>query len=72
MWTKIKDAFYGSETIFWARLQTVLGAFAVGLTYIDPALLKPVLGDNTLGFALFMLGNGVATEYLRRRREPGM
>ena len=72
MWTKIKGAFYGSETIFWARLQTVLGALAVGLTYVDPALLKPVLGDNTWGFALFMLGNGVATEYLRRRREPGM
>ncbi len=72
MWEKVKSFFYGSETIFWARLQQLLGVIAVALTYVDPTLLQPVFGDNTWGFAVFMLGNGVATEYLRRRREPGM
>lgn len=72
MWARIKSFFYGSETVAWARLQQLLGVVAVALTYVDPTLLQPVFGDNTWGFALFMLGNGISTEYLRRRREPSM
>lgn len=72
MWQKVCDFFKGSETIFWARLQSLIGVAAVALTYVDPVLLEPVFGDNTWGFSLFLLGNGVATEYLRRRRAPDM
>ena len=70
MWSKVKYFFKDSETIFWARLQTVLGAAAVALTYGDPTLLEPVLGGQY--FPWFLFANGVATEYLRRRRDPEM
>lgn len=72
MWARITAFFHGSETIFWARVQQALGAIAVSLTYVDPSLLQPVFGDNVWGFSVFMLGNGIATEYLRRRRDPDM
>lgn len=72
MWPRIKAFFKDSEVLFLARLQQLLGFVAVALTYVDPKLLEPVFGNNTWGFALFMLGNGVATEFLRRRRDPEM
>ena len=67
---KIKAWCFYSETIFWSRLQTVLGAAAVALTYVDPTLLEPVLGGQY--FPWFLFANGIATEYLRRRRDPEM
>lgn len=66
MWTRIKRWFRDSETIFWARLQVVLGAFAAVVTYVDPAILAGVLPGGWLPWVV--LCNGVATEYLRRRR----
>ena len=71
MWNAIVKWFKDSETIFWARLQTVLGFVAVALTYIDPSLLPPEL-QNMGWFPWFLFANGIATEYLRRRREGGM
>lgn len=67
MWERVKDFFLRSETIFWARLQSALGFAALALTYIDPSVLAPVIGDARW-FPWLVLANGVATEYLRRRR----
>ena len=69
LWDKTKAFFKYSETIFWARLQATLGIVAMAVTYADPVLFKPVLGDK---FGWFLLANGLATEYLRRRRDEKM
>jgi hypothetical protein len=66
MWNRIRAFFSGSETIFWARLQTALGVVASVMTYVDPTVLSPVIPSEW--FAYFLVANGVATEYLRRRR----
>lgn len=66
MWAKIKAFFSGSETIFLARLQMFAGTTATVLTYVDPSLLQPVLPPKW--FAVFLVANGIATEFLRRRR----
>lgn len=68
MWTKIKSFFSGSETIFWARLQVFLGGLAGLILFVDPQLLAPVIPAGWLPWV--MLANGLATEYLRRRRDP--
>jgi hypothetical protein len=68
MWEKIKAFFKSSETIFWARLQTVLGFVSLALTYVDPSVVQPIFGGDAQKFGWFLLANGIATEYLRRRR----
>ncbi len=72
MWARIKSFFKSSETIFWARLQAVLGFVALALTYVQPEVLQPLLGTGSQNFALFLVANGFATEYLRRRRDEDM
>ncbi len=67
MWNRIKALFSGSETIFWARLQMALGALAAAVTFFDPQLLAPILPGEWLPWAI--VANGIATEYLRRRRD---
>ncbi|MEW9808606.1 hypothetical protein [Mesorhizobium marinum] len=66
MWTRIKAFFADSETIFWARLQVFIGAVAEIVTYVDPQVLAPVIPHEW--FPIFLVINGVLTEYLRRRR----
>lgn len=66
MWERIKTFFADSEVIFWARLQLVLGGLAATITYFDPGLLAPILPAEWLPWVVF--ANGIATEYLRRRR----
>lgn len=73
MWQSIKTFFKDSETIFWARLQTLIGLVLALLDVlaqinglIDPALLQPLLTPSW--FSAFMLINGLLTEYLRKRR----
>lgn len=70
MWESMKKFFAYSETVFWARLNAVIGALATAATFIDPSLLQEFLTPRT--FALYVLVNGVATEYLRRRRAPNL
>ena len=70
MWTKIKAFFKDSETIFLARLQVAAGLVASALTYVDPSVFQPVLGAQW--FPWFLVANGLATEYLRRRRDESM
>jgi hypothetical protein len=66
MWSRIRKYFRDSETIFWARLQTAIGSLAMMATYTDSSLITPILPPETLPWFLF--ANGLATEYLRRRR----
>lgn len=66
MWQRIKSFFKDSETLFYARLQAALGLIAGILTYVDPSLLAGVMPAEWLPW--FLLLNGLATEYLRRRR----
>lgn len=67
MWQRIKDFFSDSETIFWARLHVLLGFICAAITAIDPSLLQPLFGPWT--FIAYLAVNGLATEYLRRRRD---
>lgn len=66
MWKRIKAFFRDSETIFWARLQSGVGLLAGVVTYVDPAVLQPVVPSEW--FPWLLVANGVLTEYLRRRR----
>lgn len=66
MWSAIKSFFKDSETIFYARLQMFLGGLAAIITYFDPQMLAPVLPVEWLPWVI--IANGIATEYLRRRR----
>ena len=70
LWNYLVGWFHDSETIFWARLQAVLGAVAAIVTYVDPAVLEPILPPAW--FTVLLVANGIFTEYLRRRREAGM
>lgn len=62
----LKKWFDDSETIFWARLQFLIGAIATAMTFVDASLVQPILPANWGVY--YMLINGIATEYLRRRR----
>lgn len=66
MWNKLKSWWRHSETLFWADMQTAIGFIAVALTYVDPSVLAPYIGDESW-FVWFVLLNGVATRYLRKR-----
>ncbi|GGA69298.1 hypothetical protein GCM10011385_23850 [Nitratireductor aestuarii] len=66
MWSRISKFFRDSETIFWARLQTGIGSLAMMATYTDSSLIQGILPPDILPWFLF--ANGLATEYLRRRR----
>ena len=70
MWQRIKRFFKDSETIFWARLQAVLGIAAAVVTFVDPSILQPIVPPAW--FPWLLVANGVFTEYLRRRREEGL
>lgn len=79
MWERIKKFFKDSETIFWARIQTITGFVVAALSSIDWTLISNSAYSATgldwkqgliLGLALFL--NGMFTEYLRRRRDPDL
>jgi hypothetical protein len=70
MWTRIKAFFKDSETIFWARLQVLIGLAAQVATFVEPSVLAPVLPADWMPWAL--VANGIATEYLRRRRSDDL
>lgn len=70
MWNKIKDFFLRSETIFWSRLQVVLGVAAAVVTYVDPSVLQPIVPSAY--YPLLLVANGIFSEYLRRRNDPSI
>lgn len=67
MWEWMVKWFKDSETIFWARVQMIIGILAAIVTYVEPYVLEPLLPPEW--FPWFVLLNGVLTEYLRRRRD---
>lgn len=66
MLAKLKSWWSHSETLAWADIQSALGFLALALTYVDPSLLAPLIGDEKW-FPILVLLNGVATRYLRKR-----
>lgn len=62
----LKKWFNDSETILWARLQAVVGAALEIITVLDPSLVAGVMPNRW--FPWYMLGAGILTEVLRRRR----
>lgn len=58
----IKNWFWRSETIAWARLQVAFGIVWGVLAVTD---LSPLLSGKWL--TIWLILNGVVTEYLRRR-----
>ncbi|WP_166163067.1 hypothetical protein [Chelativorans oligotrophicus] len=66
MWQRIKNLFHDSETIFWARLQSLIGVIATVLVAIEPTMIAPYLPPAWV--PAWFIFNGLATEYLRKRR----
>jgi hypothetical protein len=62
MWEKIKNWFWRSETILWARLQMFVGTIWTVLSATD---LSPLLDPKWLTY--WLIFSGAITEYLRRR-----
>ena len=70
LWQRIRAWFKDSETIAWARIQAALGIVAGIVTYVDPAIIQPIVPPDW--FPWLLVANGLLTEYLRRRRENGL
>lgn len=71
MWATIKKWFKDSETIFWARLQVVLGAVTAAVMALgnDPnisAAVQSILKPQYVPY--YVIAFGLLTELLRRRR----
>lgn len=71
MWDKMKAWFRRSETIFWARLQVFVGAATAAVMALaaDPAVndaIHAILKPEYVPY--YVIGFGVLTEILRRRR----
>ncbi len=62
MWEKVKNWFYSSLTIAWARLQMLLAAVWSVLTVTD---LSPLLNPKWL--TVWLVISGAVTELTRRR-----
>lgn len=64
-WDGVKSWFKYSETIFWARLQLLVGVVWTVLSTTD---LAPLLSAKWLTY--WLIFSGVITELLRRRNDP--
>jgi hypothetical protein len=69
MWSRIKKFFKNSETIFLARAQIFLGTLLEVVSAIEPSLFSGLTGK---WFPVFLIGHGLLTEYLRKRRDEKM
>lgn len=70
LWPDIKHWFADSETIFWARLQTGLGAIWTAMQQADISSIFSNLGyAKYAGIALLVMG--VVTELMRKSRTVG-
>lgn len=66
MWASIKAFFSHSETIFWSRLQVLLGLAGTAIVSVDPNLITPYIDPKLV--PLVFAVNGVVTEIMRRAR----
>ena len=69
MWTRIKKFFSSSETIFLARAQVFVGTVLEVVISIEPGIFA---GFSGKWFPVFLIGHGVLSEYLRRRRDEDL
>jgi len=69
MWAKIKTFFKHSETLVFARLQVFVGTFLEVLINVDPTLFAGLFGK---WFPIYLIAQGILTEYLRKRRDEDM
>lgn len=72
MWAKFVKTFHDSETIFWARLQVVLGVLgsvALAVAHVVFSVdLSPLFSDPRYLVA-WMVCSGLVQEFLRKLRE---
>lgn len=71
MWAKVKKFFKDSETIFWARLQMIVGAVVAGFMSLanDPTVnesIKAIMKPEYVPY--YVIAFGIITEIARRRR----
>lgn len=69
-WESIKDFFKRSETIFYARLQTIIGFIIAVLGTIDWSQIQSwdfTTPRQTAWLGIGLVVNGLVTEVLRRR-----
>lgn len=69
-WESIKDFFKRSETIFYARLQTIIGFIIAVLGTIDWSQIQSwdfTTPRQTAWLGIGLIVNGLVTEVLRRR-----
>ena len=72
-WESIKDFFKRSETIFYARLQTIIGFIIAVLGTIDWSQIQSwdfTTPRQTAWLGIGLVVNGLVTEVLRRRNMP--
>lgn len=70
-WLKVVKFFHDSEIIFWGRLQVVLGSLGMVVSIAFEVLSRTDLSvfiSNPKVLSAIGIGNGLITEYLRRRR----
>lgn len=68
LWDNTKAWFKYSETIFWARLQTLSGFLIAAFAAVDWTQLTITgISKETALLAIGLALNGLFTEYLRRR-----
>ena len=66
MWTKIRAFFKDSETIFLARLQTLLGIISAAWLAIDHNAIAQYIESKWI--PVYLIGAGIVTEIARRYR----
>lgn len=69
-WTSVQDFFLNSLTIFYARLQTIVGtvvAFAGAIDWSSIASLDWTTPKQTLWIGIGLAANGIITELARWR-----
>jgi len=66
MWTKIRAFFKDSETIFLARLQTLLGIISAAWLAIDHNAIAQYIESKWI--PVYLIGDGIVTEVARRYR----
>lgn len=69
MWNSVKKFFKSSETIFLARVTMLAGAILEVVITLEPSLFAGIFGR---WFPLFLICQGVLTEYMRKRRAEDM
>lgn len=66
MWERVKAFFMRSETIFLARLQTLLGIISAAWLAMDHSAIAQYIESKWI--PVYLIGAGIVTEMARRYR----